>query len=149
MPDSDVVSFDAAAAVEGISAALDDEDDLHVVAAFTPGTYDLVHVGDLTRSVYADDEEMRAHFDRIHAYAGIDFSEIGLFVDDLFPVAEGVEYLVTGLDYLTVVRIYAGREALFVSVDTDVRPATVVDAVREAVAVDLGAAGDSIGVSGP
>lgn len=139
------VSFDVDAAVAAIGEEVDDDGDLHVVAAFTPETYELVSVDDRTRSFYADEAEMRAHFDRIHEYAGIDFSEIGLFVDDLFPVADGVEYIATGMDYLTLVRVYVGTEGLLLSLDPDVDVAAVVDAVDGAVEADLGSAGDSIG----
>lgn len=138
---ADIVSFDVDAAVAAIEDALDDADALHVVAPFTPDEYELVYVDDLTRSFYADDGEMTAHFDRIHEYAGLDFSEIGLFVDDLFPVATGVEYIATGLDYLTVVRIYTGDEGLFVSLDPGTDPTIAVEAVRSVVDGDLGASG--------
>lgn len=135
-----VVSFDVDAVIAAIEDALDDADSLHVVAPFTPETYELAYVDDLTHSFYRDDEEMTAHFDRIHEYAGIDFSEIGLVVDDLFPIANGVEYIATGLDYLTVVRVYTGREGLFVSLDPGAEPSVVVEAMRDAVDADLGAA---------
>ncbi|WP_277554304.1 hypothetical protein [Halobaculum limi] len=135
-----VVSFDVDAVIAAIEDALDDADSLHVVAPFTPETYELAYVDDLTHSFYRDDEEMTAHFDRIHEYAGIDFSEIGLVVDDLFPIANGVEYIATGLDYLTVVRVYTGREGLFVSLDPGADPTVVVEAMRDAVDADLGAA---------
>ncbi|MFC7136015.1 hypothetical protein ACFQRB_04490 [Halobaculum litoreum] len=106
-----------------------------------------MYVDDPTRAAYDDDAEMAAHFDRIHQYAGIDFSEIGLFVDDLFPAAEGVEYLATGMDYLTVVRVFLGDEGLLLSLDPDADVARVVDAVDAALDADLGSAGDSLGAA--
>jgi hypothetical protein len=151
MSDSDVVSFDVGAAIAGIESAIAgiesaiaDPDVLHVVAVFTPDTYELAYTDDLAKSFYPSDDEMTAHFDRIHQYAGIDFSEIGLFVDDLFPVADGLEYMVTGLDYMTLVRVYAGQEGLFLSVDPGTDPTVVVDGIRDAIDVDLGAAGGAI-----
>ncbi|MFC7070881.1 hypothetical protein [Halobaculum lipolyticum] len=138
------VSFDVDAAVAAIRDAVDDED-VHVVAAFTPDTYELLSVDERTRSRYTEEAAMRAHFDRIHEYAGIDFSEIGLFVDDLFPVADGVEYIATGMDYLTLVRVFVGTEGLLLSLAPRVDVAPVVEAVDGAVDADLGSAGDSIG----
>ncbi|MFC7097521.1 hypothetical protein [Halobaculum marinum] len=145
MPGSEaVVSFDVDAAVNEIEAALDDDEHLHVAAVFTRDAYDLAYVDETTRSMYGDDGAMRSHFDRIHEYAGIDFSEIGLFVDDLFPVAEDVEYVATGMDYLTVVRLYVGAEGLLCSLSPDADVTAVVDAVDAALDADLGSTGNSI-----
>lgn len=139
----DVVSFDVDATVEAIRGALDGEaGDVHAIAVYTPDAYELAYVDGVTRSFYDDDERMAAHFDRIHRYAGIDFSEIELFVDDLFPVAGGVEYIATGMEHLTVIRVYAGDEGVFVSAEPSIDPSAVVEAVREAVDVRLGAPGE-------
>ncbi|MXR41768.1 hypothetical protein GRX01_10525 [Halobaculum sp. WSA2] len=140
----EVVSFDVDAATAAIRDALDDGSDLHVVAAFTAEAYEIVHCDEFTRAFYADDEEMGAHFDRIHRYAGIDFSEIGLFVDELFPVAGGVEYVATGMEHLTIVRVYTGREGLLLTLDPGVDVTTAIEAVRDAIDRDLGATGDSL-----
>ena len=145
MPGDDaVVSFDADAATAAIREGLADGSDLHVVAVFTPEAYEIVHCDEFTRSFYADDEEMAGHFDRIHRYAGIDCSEIGLFVDELFPVAGGVEYVATGMDHLAVVRVYTGREGLLVTLDPDADVTAAVEAVRDAIGPDLGATGDAL-----
>lgn len=140
----EVVSFDVDAATAAIRDALDDGSDLHVVAAFTAEAYAIVHCDEFTRAFYADDEEMAGHFDRIHRYAGIDFSEIGLFVDELFPVGGGVEYVATGMEYLTIVRVYTGREGLLLTLDPGADVTTVIEAVRDAIDRDLGATGDSL-----
>ncbi|WP_348613159.1 hypothetical protein [Halobaculum rarum] len=148
MPGGDaVVSFDVDAATAAIRDALDDGSDLHVVAAFTPDTYEIVYCDEFTRSLYADAEEMTEHFDRVHQYAGIDFSEIGLFVDELFPVAGGVESIATGMEHLTVVRVYSGREGLLLTLDPDANVTTAVEAVRDAIDPDLGATGDALSSS--
>jgi len=145
MPGGDeVVSIDVDAATAAIRDTLDDGSDLHVVAAFTPDTYEIAYCDEFTRSFYADDEEMAGHFDRIHRYAGIDFSEIGLFVDELFPVAGGVEYVATGMDRLTVVRVYTGSEGLLLTLDPDVDVTAPVEAVRDAIDPELGATGDAL-----
>ena len=147
MADSDeVVSFDVAAARAGVEAALEDGA-LHVVAPFTPDEYEVVHCDELTRSFYADDAEMTDHFDTIHRYAGIDFSEIGLFVDDLFPVGGGVEYIATGMEHLTVVRLYVDREGLLLTLDADADVTAAVEAVRDAIDSDLGATGGGLSAS--
>lgn len=150
MPGSDeVASFDVDAATAAIRDALGDGSDLHVVAAFTPESYEIAYCDGFTRSFYADDEEMADHFDQIHRYAGIDFSEIGLFVDDLFPVGGGVEYIATGMEHLTVVRVYTEREGLLLTLDTDADVTAVVEAVRDAIDPALGATGDALSPSDP
>ncbi|UIP00208.1 hypothetical protein Hbl1158_02225 [Halobaculum sp. CBA1158] len=148
MADSDdVVSFDVNAVRGAIDAAIDDEHALHVVAAFTADAYEIAYCDEFTRSFYADEEEMTDHFDQIHQYTGIDFSEIGLFVDELFPVAGGVEYVSTGMEHLTVVRLYTGNEGLLLTLDPDAEVTTAVEAVRDAIDVDLGATGTAASTS--
>lgn len=142
-----VVSFDVDAATAAIRNALGDGSDLHVAAAFTADAYEIAYCDEFTRSFYADDEEMAGHFDRIHRYAGIDFSEIGLFVDELFPVAGGVEYVATGMDHLTVVRVYTDSEGLLLTLDPDADVTAAVEAVRDAIDPDLGATGDALSSS--
>lgn len=77
---------------------------------------------------------MIEHFDQIHSYVHLDFAEMELFVDELLPVADRVDYIATGMDVLTFVRIYVEREGLFVAVDPDEQIETIVDAVKESVA---------------
>lgn len=141
--DDAVVSFDVDAATAAIRDALDDGPDLHVAAAFSPDAYEIVHCDEFTRSFY-DDEEMRGDFDRIHRYAGIDFSEIGLFVDELFPVTGGVEYIAIGMDHPNVVRVYTGREGALLTLDPGADVTVAVEAVRGAIGPDPGATGDSL-----
>jgi len=142
--DDAVVSFDVDAATAAIRDALDDGPDLHVAAAFSPDAYEIVHCDEFTRSFYDDDEEMRGDFDRIHRYAGIDLSDIGQFVDELFPVTGGVEYIAIGMDHLNVVRVYTGSEGLLLTLDPDVDVTAPAEAVRDAIDPELGATGDAL-----
>ncbi|MFC6787043.1 hypothetical protein ACFQFH_14505 [Halobaculum halobium] len=149
MADSDApVSFDADAAVAAVHDAFDDGSDLHVVAAFTRDAYDIVYCDEVTESLYADRGEMSEHFDQIHDYAGIDFSEIGLFVDELFPGAGGVEHIATTMEHLTIVRMYAGNDGLLLTLDPSADVAAAVEAVRDAIDPELGATGDALSASG-
>jgi hypothetical protein len=61
---------------------------------------------------------MAAHFGRIHDYVNIDFTETELFTQDLFDVADRVRYKATGLDVMTILRVYLGDQTgLFLAID--------------------------------
>ena len=56
-----------------------------------------------------------------------------LFTDDLFPVAESVEYIVTAMDYLTLLRVYVDREGVFLALGPEEPVEPVVAAIEEVV----------------
>ena len=82
---------------------------------------------------YEDEAAMQEHFDQIHSYVHLDFAEMDLFVDEVLPEANRVEYIATGLDVLTFLRIYVGQEGLFIAVDPDEPIEPIVEAVKKAV----------------
>ncbi|WP_129114299.1 hypothetical protein [Halegenticoccus tardaugens] len=128
---STVVSFDAEAALAAIAETVDGS--LWALVEYDAESFNPLYVDDAALALYDDEAQMSAHFERIHSYVYLDFSEMELFAD-FFPVAERVEYMVTGMDAFTLVRVYvADREGLFMTLDPaePVRP--VVEAVRESV----------------
>ncbi len=129
---SDVVSFDADAAKEAIESVL--EGPLYSLVEYDAEAFNPLYVDDETMGFYADEAEMLEHFEQIHSYVHLDFAEMDLFVDELLPVADRVEYIATGMDVLTFVRIYVGNEGLFVAVDPDEPVEPIVEAVKESVA---------------
>lgn len=129
---SSVVSFDADAAREAIEAVL--EGPLYSLVEYDADAFNPLYVDDETMGFYEDEEEMLDHFEQIHSYVHLDFAEMELFVDELLPVANRVEYIATGMDVLTFVRIYVGSEGLFVAVDPDEPVEPIVEAIKDTVA---------------
>jgi DNA-dependent RNA polymerase auxiliary subunit epsilon len=97
-----------------------DEDEFHVV-----------FVDDVSLSFYDDEDQMTEHFEEIHSYVHLDFMEMGFYTEDIFPIANRVRYIASGLDIFTVVRIYFGDEGLFVALDSGESVEPVVEAVEE------------------
>lgn len=128
---SSVVSFDADAALEAAREAV--EGPLYSFVEFDREAYNAMYVAEETLGFDPDRERMDDHFARIHSHARLDFTEIELFTEELFPIADGVEYIVTAMDYLTLVRIYAGREGVFIALGPDEPVEPVVAAVEEIV----------------
>lgn len=120
--DVDAMEDAAREAVDGTvrSVVEFDEDDFHVI-----------YVDDVSLSFYEDEAQMMDHFEQIHSYVHLDFTEMSFYTDDIFPIADRVRYIATGLDVFTVLRIYFGDEGLFMALDQgeDVEP--VVDAVED------------------
>lgn len=129
---STVVTFDADAAREAIEAVL--EGPLYSLVEYDAESFNPLYVDEETVALYEDEADMQEHFDQIHSYVHLDFAEMDLFVDELLPVANRVDYIATGLDVLTFVRIYVGQEGLFIAVDPDEPVEPIVEAVKEAVA---------------
>lgn len=112
---AEIVGIDAAEAVE---AAADVDGTLHSLVEFNHRRFNTLYVSEATRGLYDSDEEMTAHFERIHDYVNIDFTEAELFTNDLFPMADRVRYKATALDVLTIVRLYLDdQRGLFVAVE--------------------------------
>lgn len=114
---SRLVGFDADAAVDAIRESV--EGTLYACSEFTVDDFQVLYLAEETRSLYRDDEQRRSHFERLHSYVHLDFTEVELFTGSLFPTADRVRHVTTGLDTLTIVRIYRDDEGLFVAVDPD------------------------------
>ena len=127
---STVIEFDAEAVIAAVREAVDAPP--FTVVEFDADRYNPLFVSEEGLALYRDEEQMAAHFDAIHSFASIDFNEIDLFTEELFPVAEEVRYITTGLDYLTLLRIYFDRSGLFLALSPEETAEPVVEAVVDA-----------------
>jgi len=130
---STVVSFDADAALAAVLDRVDGR--LFTFVEYDADGFNPLYVDEATLALYGGEERMLAHFEEIHSYVHVDFMEVEMFTDTLFPVAERVEYITTAMDYMTLVRIYHEREGVFMALEPEesVQPLTaaVGEAIRE------------------
>jgi hypothetical protein len=127
--DSWSVSFDAAAMQDAVQDTV--EGTVRSLVTFDKQDFEVLYVDDLTEQFYEDEDQMYAHFEEIHSYVHVDFTEKSFYTEDLFPVSERVRYIATGFDIFTVVRIYFDEEGLFLTLDRDEPVKPVVSAVEE------------------
>ena len=106
------------------------EEGLFAVAEYDAERLNLLYIDDATREMYPSEEVMHDHFETIHSYVHVDFAESDLFTDELFPPAETVEYIVTAMDFLTILRVYRGDVGIFLSVSPDEPIDPLVEVVR-------------------
>ncbi len=126
-----VTSFDADAVVDAARAAVDDG--LLTCVEYDADGFETLYVADEVEAMYPSEERMQEHFEHLHGYVHLDFTEVQLFQDELLPYAGDVHFLVTGFEALTAVRVLSGREGLFLSVTPDASTDALVDAVRGAL----------------
>ena len=127
----EVVDFDADAARDAVLATVQGE--LRTFVEFDAERFNPIYVDDETLAFYDDETHMREHFGRIHDYLNVDLAEIDLFVEELVPVADSVEYLVTALDAFKLLRFYVDGQGVFLALDHDEPVEPVVDAIRGAI----------------
>lgn len=134
MPVSDpsgVIDGDADAALAAAREAA--EGPLYSFVEYDDEEFNVLYVDDATREFYDDEEQMLEHFERIHSYVHVDFTERELFTEELFPIAERVDYITTAMDFLKIVRVYHGRQGLFLAVEPDEPVAPLVAAIGNAL----------------
>jgi hypothetical protein len=124
---TDVVSFDATAALSAVRSAVDGP--VYAFVAYTDDAYDVFHLHDEMRALYPDRETMDAHFELVHSYVHLDFAEQRLFEESLFTELGRVDALVTLMGEMTLVRVLSGREGTFFLLDPD---ESATDAARAA-----------------
>lgn len=128
----EIVDFDAEAAVAAARDAT--EGPLYSFVEFDFDGFNRLYVADETRALYPSETVMEEHFEQIHSYVNIDFTEIELFTEDLFPMASRVRYKTTALDVMTLVRFYVNETSgVFVAVDPGAPVEPVVAAVEDAI----------------
>jgi hypothetical protein len=122
-----VVSFD----VDAMVAAVRDvtEGTVRSIVEYDREEFNALYVDELTMALYESEDHMLDHFEEIHSYVHVDFTEMELFTEELFPIADRARYLTTAFDTFTLVRIYLGDEGLFIALD----PAEPVEPVVETV----------------
>ncbi|WP_232702969.1 hypothetical protein [Halobacterium wangiae] len=128
--DPRVVSIDVSAMQEAIQETV--EGSLRSLVEFDKDEFNTLYVDDLSMQFYEDEDEMMAHFEEIHSYVHLDFTEKRFYREDIFPVADRVRYLATGFDVFTALRIYFDDEGLFLMLDRD-EPVEPVVAAAESV----------------
>lgn len=128
---STIVSFDGDAAVDAIRERVDGT--VFSVVEYDLSDYRALFVDDATMAFYEDEAEMDAHFGLIHSHVNLDFAEIDLVVDELFPIANEVVSIATRLDYLQVVRVYGDHEGIFVAMEPDEPTDPAIDAIRAVI----------------
>lgn len=131
---SSVVTFDADAALDATEATVSGT--LRSFVEFDRESFNPLYVDDTTLGLYEDEAHMREHFAQLHAYVYLDLTEVDLFTEELFPIAEEVDYITTALNVFKLVRIYRGEEGLFVALDRTEPVQPVVDAVARALSDD-------------
>ena len=128
--DSTLVDFDADAAV---SAAREQfEGEVHLCVEYTTEGFHMLYADETTLSLYGDREQMTDHFEEVHSYVHVDFTERNMF-EDVFVGAGEVRSFVTQMEYVTLIRVLDGEQGLFLTVD----PGTDVTAIVEAVEAGL------------
>lgn len=131
---SEIASFDADAALDAARDAVDGP--LFAFVEYDDAAFNPLYVDDATLTFYDDEAHMLSHFEEIHSYVHVDFMEKEMFVDTLFPVASRVRYITTAMDYMTLVRVYAGHDGVFAALAPDEPPRPLVDAVEPHLSPD-------------
>jgi hypothetical protein len=126
---STLVDFDADAA---LSAAREvDEDAVHLCVEYTPEEFQTLYADQTTMALYGGDTEaMVEHFEEVHSYVHVDFTEQDLF-SDLFRGAGDVRSFVTFMDHVALVRVLVGHQGLFLTVEPDADVTSVVEAIED------------------
>ena len=127
---STVVGFDADAALEAVRDATGDA--VRLCVEYTPEEFRVLYADELTTSLYGDADRMVEHFEEVHSYVHIDFTEQDLFAE-LFRGAGEVRSLVTFMDHVVLVRIIVDFEGLFFTLS----PGSDVTAAVRAVEGEL------------
>jgi len=127
------VDFDAEAA---LAAARDvDGDPVRLCVEYTAEEFHTLYADETTMALYGDREEMRSHFEEVHSYVHIDFTEKDLF-GEIFRAAGEVRSFVTVMEHTAMLRILVGQQGLFLSVDPDADVTALVAAVENAIGTD-------------
>jgi hypothetical protein len=125
--DSTLVDFDADAA---LSAAREvDEEAVHLCVEYTPEEFHTLFADETTMALYGNREEMVDHFEEVHSYVHIDFTEKDLF-SEIFRGAGEVRSFVTYMDHVVLLRFIVGQQGVFLSTDPHVDVTALVEAVE-------------------
>ncbi len=127
--DSAVVDLDVSAVRDAVLETVDGE--LLSLVEFDVREFNPVYVADATMAMYEDADHMRAHFERIHDYVHLDFTEQDLFTTELLPTEDRVHSITTRMDSITVVRFYHGDEGLFLALEAGEPVEPVVAAIED------------------
>ena len=107
---------------------------LYAFCEYNTESFRPLYIDDRTISMYDGKDAMLDHFEKIHTNVHMDFMQIELFRNTLFPDAERVEYIATAMDFLKILRVYVGDDGLFIAIDPDEPIEPIVGAIKETVA---------------
>lgn len=97
---------------------------------FTGDDYAVLFVADEVLDLYRDEAHLHDHYDRVLAHLNMDFLERDAYEKTLLPNAGDVRAIVTRMEGLTLLRMLAGSEGVYVALSPDVDVGAVVDAVE-------------------
>ncbi|WP_276301787.1 hypothetical protein [Halorussus lipolyticus] len=126
--DSKLVDFDADAALA--SAREEFEGEIRLCVEYTADEFHTLYADETTLALYGDREQMADHFEEVHSYVHVDFTERDLF-EDVFVGAGGVRSFVAQMDHVTLVRVLSGQQGLFFSTDPGAEVTALVEAVED------------------
>ena len=130
---SEVVTFDADAALTAVQEVA--RGALHICIEYDSTDFNALYVDQMTVDLYGDTELMFEHFEEVHSYVHIDFTEQQMFEDVLFA-AGGVRAFTAHMDYTTLVRVLIGQEGVFFALDPGTSVTPIVEAVEDAIEAD-------------
>ncbi|MGM0592114.1 MAG: hypothetical protein ACQETI_10900 [Halobacteriota archaeon] len=128
---SSVVSLDADTALEAALTAVDGL--LYFFVEYTAQEFNTMYVDEAAIEWYGGPEQVLEHVADIYSYVHLDFVERDLFERHLFSKTGRVRTLITGMDEMTLVRLLADDEGLFLSVDSATDAQGIVDAVTRSM----------------
>lgn len=113
----EIVGSDVEDAVEVVRDRVDDI--LFAAVEYDSESFNVLYAHEETVKFYGNETAMLEHFGRIHDYVNIDFAEVDLFTESLFPEADRVDYLTTRMNHLKLVRVYSGRQGVLLGLHPD------------------------------
>lgn len=125
---TEIVDVRGDALVDALAGVVDGT--LYSVVEYDRVRLNVVYADEATLAFYQDRDHLIAHFEHIHSHVHGDFEQMELFVDDLFPVADRVEYVTTALEFMKLVRVYNEKNGLFVAIEPDEPVQPVVETIR-------------------
>lgn len=128
---SELVEFDAEAALTAARETAGDA--VYSFIEYTSEEYNVLYASPETLEMYGGRDAMIDHFDEIHSYVHIDFTERDLFSEELLPHAGEVRTIVTRQDQLTLIRLFHGDGGVVVSLAPDEPIVPLLNAVESAL----------------
>lgn len=121
--------LDADAALE---AALSVTDGVHICVEYDVEGFNALYIDDRTLGLYGGEEPALDHFEEVHSYVNVDFTERDLFEDVLFAAGE-VRAFVTYMEYTIAVRFLRENDGIFFALDPNAPVTEMLQAIREAL----------------
>ncbi|QLG48159.1 hypothetical protein [Natrinema halophilum] len=128
---SELASFDAERVCQAVQETVTGP--LYAFCEYDTESFRPLYLNDTTVSRYESRDAMLDHFERIHTNVHMDFMQIKLFRNTLFPDAGRVEYITTAMDVMKIVRVYVGDDGLFLSIDRDEPVVPIIDTIKAIV----------------